>query len=269
MVDFEVDTRVRSPSMSLATLALLWVVPTANASTGSCGSTPHASDNEFVTNVVCTSDGPSEAAHGPSVPVKDRWILLCSVLVDAERCDGPASCPEGMDFYAHQVLLDGEWINREVTCRSTASPTITPALVSTAFQRIPLPRLRTIAQPATKTLVNFDTIFHVEADPLRRDVTLLGQRIELDITPSSFTWTWGDGQSDTTHTPGAAYPSRAVVHRYLDADVTVEATVTVTWTARWRVNGGAWADVPGSVRTTGPAATLRVVEAVPNLAGPG
>lgn len=152
-----------------------------------------------------------------------------------------------------------------VECRNLAAPTVTPALVARAFERIPLPSLRAIAQPATKTLVNFDTIFHVEAEPIDRTLTLLGQRVELAIRPSGFRWDFGDGQRLTSSTPGAAYPSRAITHRYLDADVTVRAEVAVTWTARWRLNGGAWADVPGSVTTVGPPAVLRIVEAVPNL----
>lgn len=164
---------------------------------------------------------------------------------------------------------DEQWVRLDLQCRSTTSPTLTPDIVAHAFRRIPLPRLRLVAQPSGRTLVNFDTIFHVRAERIRREVTLLGQRVALDIEPSSFSWRWGDGRTSTTTSPGAPYPSKSVVHRYLDADVTVRPQVSVTWTARWRVDGGRWAPVAGSVTTTGPAATLRVVEAVPNLSGPG
>ncbi|MFL6154983.1 MAG: hypothetical protein ACJ72D_02750, partial [Marmoricola sp.] len=167
----------------------------------------------------------------------------------------------------------GRWILLGVNCRSdataTPTPAITPALVAHAFQRLPLPRLDVVVQPDAKTLVNLDTIFHTEASPLGRDVTLLGQRVQLAITPSRFRWVFGDGATLVTDNPGAAYPSRTITHRYLRADVTMVPHVEVSWTARYRVNGGAWADVPGTVLTIGPNTPLRVVEAVPNLSGTG
>jgi hypothetical protein len=141
--------------------------------------------------------------------------------------------------------------------------------VARAFQRIPLPALRAITQPADKTLVNFDTIFRVEATPLHRTLTLLGQRVELAITPSTYRWVHGDGTTDVTHTPGAAYPHKDVVHRYLRADVTVKQHVEIVWTARWRLNGGTYQDVDGTVTTVGPATALRVAEATPVLSGQG
>ncbi|MCX6397204.1 MAG: hypothetical protein NTV23_12005 [Propionibacteriales bacterium] len=192
-----------------------------------------------------------------------------SVLPGAGPCNATAVCEPGEFVFYLYGFKDGVWLPLGNQCRAEEPRSLTPALISHAFERIPLPHLRVIAQPADKTLVNFDTIFHVEAEPLDRSVTLLGQRVDLTITPSSFRWTWGDGTTTTTTTPGAPYPSRAVTHRYLDLHDHVTSTVAITWTARWRTNGGAWADVPGTVTTTGPAATLRVVEAVPNLAGPG
>jgi len=47
----------------------------------------------------------------------------------------------------------------------------------------------------------------------------------------------------------------------------VQPSVDVTYTARFRVNGGAWRDVPGTVTITGPATGLRVSEATAVLSG--
>lgn len=171
-------------------------------------------------------------------------------------------------------LHDGAWERIRRGCfaqppENAEAPTITPAMVQRAFERIPLPTARSIAQPDGKTLVNFDTIFHAEAEPFTETVTLLGQRVELDITPSAFVWEFGDGASVETTTPGAPYPAKEIVHRYADAHVTVSHRLTITWTARFRVNGGAWRDVPGSVTMPGPATDLRVAEATPVLSGDG
>jgi hypothetical protein len=72
-----------------------------------------------------------------------------------------------------------------------------------------------------------------------------------------------------THTAGAAYPAKDVVHRYQHADVTVRQHVEIVWTARWSLNGGAYQEVDGTVTTVGPATPLRVVEATPALSGQG
>ena len=151
--------------------------------------------------------------------------------------------------------------------QAAAPPQVTDAMVLEAFRRVPLPGLRSQAQPAAKTLVNFETIFHTDAPPLERQVTLLGQQVRLQITARSFTWSFGDGTSTTTTAPGAPYPARDVVHRYTTARVTVEHHVTITWGARWSLGGGPLRPVVGTVTTTGPSTPLRVAEATPVLSG--
>ena len=148
-----------------------------------------------------------------------------------------------------------------------AVPQVTAGRVLQAFQRIPLPHLRSQTQPRSRTLVNFDTIFFVDAHQFRRTVTLLGRRVTLDITPTTFTWRHGDGTASVTGSPGAPYPRKDVVYRYQDAHRTFAHSVTIVWTARYRVGGGPWRPVPGSVTTTGPATDLRIAEGTPVLSG--
>ena len=142
-------------------------------------------------------------------------------------------------------------------------------MILRAFRRIPLPSLRSQSQPDDKTLINFDTIFFTRAEPLTRQLTLLGQRVRLEITPSRFEWVHGDGTTATTTTPGAPYPAKDIVHRYADAHRTVAHRVVVTWSAEYSLNGGALQPVNGTVTTTGPATPLRVAEASPALSGHG
>jgi hypothetical protein len=167
--------------------------------------------------------------------------------------------------------LIGETCSREEPdpLAPPAQPRVTPGLVAHAFQRVPLPALRAITQPAAKTLINFDTIFYVDAQPLHRTLNLLGQQVDLEITPSTFRWVHGDGTTTETHTPGAPYPAKDVVHRYQQAHVTVSQHVEVVWTARWSLNGGPYQDVDGTVTTVGPDTPLRIAEATPALSGYG
>lgn len=152
---------------------------------------------------------------------------------------------------------------------AAAVPQVTPGMVATAFQRLPMPAFKSQVQPAAKTLVNFDTIFYTSARPFNRDVTILGQNVNLRITPSRFIWHYGDGTSDSTTSPGAKYPRKDVVHRYQQAHVTMKHHLTINWSARWRLNGGPWQDVNGTATSTGPETALRVAEAVPVLSGEG
>jgi hypothetical protein len=110
-------------------------------------------------------------------------------------------------------------------------PQLTVGMVQTAFRRVPLPASELVIQPpGGRTLVNFDTNFYTEAEPFRRSVRLLGQRVELDITPSAFTWRYGDGVTDTTTQPGAPYPDLQVTHAY-GSKGTVRASVDTTYGA--------------------------------------
>ncbi len=152
---------------------------------------------------------------------------------------------------------------------AAAPPQVTQGMVLQAFRRVPLPSLRSHSQPANKTLINFDTIFYTDAQPLTRNLTLLGQRVRLEIRPSRFEWVHGDGTEATTTTPGAPYPAKDVVYRYQDAHRTVQHRVVVTWSAQWSLNGGPLRPVNGTVTTTGPATPLRIAEASPALSGSG
>ncbi|MDR7361611.1 hypothetical protein [Nocardioides marmoribigeumensis] len=144
---------------------------------------------------------------------------------------------------------------------------MTPAMVLSELRRVGLPALDVSVQPAGKTLVNLDTIFFTEPRPVDVDLTILGQAVEVEATPTTYVWSFGDGTGLTTTTPGAAYPSKDVVHRYSHAGVTVRPAVSVVYGARFRVGGGAWQDVDGTVTIPGPAQGLRVAEAAPVLSG--
>ncbi|MPZ95509.1 MAG: hypothetical protein GEU96_11535 [Propionibacteriales bacterium] len=140
-------------------------------------------------------------------------------------------------------------------------------LVLREIRRVGLPALAVRVQPAGKTLVNFETIFYAEPEGFERRLRLLGQRVEVRATASSFGWVFGDGESARTETAGGPYPVKDVVHEYVDAGVTVRPSVDVTYTAQWRVNGGGWQEIPQTVTVSGPATDLSVVEGTPVRTG--
>ncbi len=164
-------------------------------------------------------------------------------------------------------LLYTQCFGRPPTTADAPRPTVTPGRVLTAIRQIGLPALEAKTQPAGKTLVNFETIFYAEPQPFTRTITLLGQSVDVEATPATYTWHHGDGTTASTETPGARYPAKDVVHEYTDAHTTVSPSVDVTYTARFRVNGGAWQDIPETVTITGPGGSLRIAEATAVLSG--
>ncbi|PWN01299.1 hypothetical protein DJ010_19250 [Nocardioides silvaticus] len=187
-------------------------------------------------------------------------------------CTGELTCPDGT-FKTHSwyVLPNGDVINNAYWCPSEAAPPqVTESLVATAFQRIPLPPSTfQIQPPGGRTLVNFETNFFTRSDQtLNRTVRLLGQRVDLRIEAHSYTWHFDDGETITTSEPGAPYPRLQITHNYLQTGRYGPALDT-TWVADYRVNGGAWRPVPGSVTIEGAAAQLRAIEARPTLVGYG
>ncbi len=144
---------------------------------------------------------------------------------------------------------------------------ITPGLIAEVVARTPLPPSTLNVQPANgRTLVNFDTNFFTGTQPFDRTLTLLGQRVDLHIVPTEFGWRFGDGESLATDEPGAPYPDLDVTHRYLKKGK-VAPSVDTTYTAAFRVNGGPWRDVPGSVTIAGAPVDLQVLTATPTLVG--
>jgi len=144
-------------------------------------------------------------------------------------------------------------------------PALTPGIVGAAFRNLPLPPSVLVVQPpGRRTLVNFATNFYTESGPFMRSVVLLGRRVELRIWPSRFGWVFGDGASLATSSAGSPFPDLEVTHGYRSAG-RVGPRVDTTYAAEFRVDGGRWRAVPGSVTIAGAAVDLEVITARPVL----
>jgi hypothetical protein len=159
----------------------------------------------------------------------------------------------------------------DVTFCSGAAPgpaALTLGDIRTAFARLPLPAARLVVQPPDGlTLVNFATnFFTTDTRPLLRRVTILGRQVTIRATPSSYTWTYGDGATRTTTSPGAAYPRLEITHRYARKG-RYAVRLAVTYRGDFRLGAQPWRAIPGTVSIAGPAQRLRAVEATPHLVG--
>ena len=270
----------------MAALALLLAVvcPASPANSAECGASGDARASSLTVTLGCvTAGGASNGGASASVSdegspyVRYEWRTVCSPPggpTETEDCGAARVCanPDDRLWELWGFRPGGQFEQLAQRCQGDrpdafVPPTVTPGMVLEELRRVGLPALEIEIQPETKTLVNFDTIFHTDPQPVDVDLTILGQGVEVRATPTSYVWLFGDGSTLTTSTPGEAYPSKEIVHRYLDADVTVEPSVSVTYGAQFRVGGGAWQDVGGTVTIPGPPEGLRVVEAVGVLSG--
>ena len=259
----------------------------ATSHAGKCSGGVGAEDSFFNAGLTCGEPVPEPSNGQVSAPRAGdsrqptfEYRSPCSdagaqnAVTGAPRCP-ENTCPPGEEMFQVWQVTPRPAGPRGLVCSGDAAPVaaappqVTEAMILRAFRRIPLPELRSQSQPDDKTLINFDTIFFTQAEPLTRQLTLLGQRVRLEIKPSRFEWVHGDGTTATTTTPGAPYPAKDIVHRYADAHRTVAHRVVVTWSAEYSLNGGALQPVNGTVTTTGPATPLRVAEASPALSGSG
>lgn len=146
-----------------------------------------------------------------------------------------------------------------------AGAVFTPGMARQAVATLPMPGLALQVQPNGETLVNVRTIFWADPQPVQTSFNLLGHTIEVEATPSSFTWMHGDGTSQTTTEPGRPYPSLDITHRYLQPGQ-LGASVVTTYDVRYSVDGGGWTDLGTPLVAPGPATPIDVHEAAPVLA---
>ena len=142
-----------------------------------------------------------------------------------------------------------------------------PEFTLTDFRRLPIaPSVLTIQPARPEVLVNMPAI--VYTDPVTQAFTtdLLGFPVEVEATPTSFTWDFGDGTDPvTTTSPGHPYPDHDVAHPYPRPGV-YTITLTTAFTGRYRLAGTTtWLDVVGTATTTTTSAPITAVEAPTRL----
>ncbi len=231
-----------------AAVAAIAVHPAAADDDTDAGS----SGNGFWAKNVETDQRPRDPSRGTSSTSSDGGTPI--TLGDG-ACDAAASVAG--------EFLEGTFCQQYA---EPSTPALTAGLIRSAFAELKLPAGTLVIQPPDGlTLVNFDTNFYTTSTaPISRTVTLLGRRVTLEATPSSFRWTFGDGESLTTKDPGAPYPDLRVTHNYLRKD-TYRPSLATTYTGRYRVGGGPWRQIPGTVTIDGTGQALRAIEAEPKL----
>jgi len=167
-----------------------------------------------------------------------------------------AQAPQRPDQVPYGLYCDGSfqgivWLPAEASATGVqvvADPgeTVDPvSLALSLLDRMPLPEMRIRFNPDTG-LVALASWFWVEGydgAPIRRTATLGPITVDVDVTPSSYRWSFGDGASLETASLGKPYPQESDLrHTYerssLGAGGAYQISLEITFAVQFSVNGG-------------------------------
>jgi len=161
------------------------------------------------------------------------------------------------------------WQRGELTCFPEAvpgvsTPQLTMAMVTQQWSTTPVAEPGVSLQPDGPALVTKPSFVQVTwpVTGLRPDqvraVTLLGHQVRIKAVLQTFTYSFGDGTTVKTTSPGGRWPDGNVRHGWEHAG-TYTVGVSATYTGQFSVDGSEWADLPGATTVAGSTHQQRVV----------
>ncbi|MDX6298213.1 MAG: hypothetical protein QOI51_2070 [Nocardioidaceae bacterium] len=267
---------------------LALIMPSASAGDG-CSVVKHNGDpRHYWSNCHNGENHPGEGPLGPTGGGGDGryyeyvWLPTCPNALPgtpgaeqadcraAHSCSNPRLTSQSLwgQLYdrSGQVVLPWHYLTSDCRDPQQVGPTKKRALswadVRSAIRKIGVPR--NMVQGPDYTLVNLRTTFYTSARNVERTLTIVGFKVDVEITPSRYIWHWGDGATTITSMPGRPYPARDITHTYVHATapgVGLPLRVDVAYTARFRVDGGDWVPVTDELVVRGISRQLPVKQA--------
>ncbi|MGH9201410.1 MAG: hypothetical protein ACRD2A_09250 [Vicinamibacterales bacterium] len=181
-----------------------------------------------------------------------------------------------MRYAPYNLVCDGVWkavVWIEIILDEAGNPLPPPTDPREVAERLrdqmPVPRSSVAINP-DRGVVGVESWFWIDGydgSTLRNSTDAFGSLVEVEARVTRYRWSFGDGTTVESDTPGRAYPERSQVrHVYerssagLPAGYSVEATFT--FAVRYRVDGGAWIELPGISRTANASHPVRESQAV-------
>ena len=241
-------------------------LPSAEAAMGDGDDVTGSSWNgHYVVHAEKTQDGETSRLSDPvtSSPWDYRLAEQRCSNAGANFCVAYAcAAPDQVGYLVERRLKgrsDGAWQPYDEICVSPDGPIVTPDVVLEEVRRIGLPSMSVHAPP--ETFVNYETVVYTKAETFARTVNLLGFAVDIEATPAEFHWNYGDGTTETTTTAGRAYPATDITHTWTNAHRTFHPSVDVTYSIRYRVDGGTWQTLGDTITIQGPQGNVRIREA--------
>ncbi len=181
-------------------------------------------------------------------------------------CDESEWLPPRWRSYLDPGMAD--WSAWEQVDAGSCPQDRVPALTVEDFRQLPLPAPVLRMQPDRGwVLVNAETIVWTDPAPVVLEADLLGFAVQVEATPSRFTYDFGDGSEPlVTRDPGHEWPDFTTHHVYGQLSDGVAITLTTTWTGRYRLVGSElWLDVAGTAQTSTTGGSFRVEERTSRL----
>lgn len=208
------------------------------------GSTPSSTSSTSV------STGNSRSCR---ISVQNIGIVLSnSPWYQAEQAAHPdhvfasVSCDDG--FFAFIWIPVGTPAGATVQVVFVDDDGVDPvAIALELLNHLPIPDIAIDANPATG-LVALPSWFWLDGydgSPISSSDALPGVAVDVEVEPLVYRWSFGDGTTEDTASLGQRFPAESDIrHVYeqssLAAGGAYVVTVEVTFSARYRVNGGAW-----------------------------
>jgi hypothetical protein len=148
------------------------------------------------------------------------------------------------------------------------APTTTPVVTTREVAHL-VPEVGTQGmEPGGWMVVGLPTNFYADAAPSVVTTTLLGSPAEVRFTPVSFVWDHGDGSTTTSREGGAPWAalglaefSETTTSHVYDEPGDYTITLTISYTAEYRIGTGEWRGLAGTVPSTAPPLTASAKDA--------
>ncbi|MCW2605309.1 MAG: uncharacterized protein JWO60_2 [Frankiales bacterium] len=225
-----------------------------------------------------------QPARDPNAPAYQyRYVPTCSgnrfeggadVMCNAAAMTCEARGEQGTAFWGWRRQVRptlGDWVRIDgVVCLGGEEPGVPTTAqaadyVQREFQSLVIVRGTTRIDPGARGLINTDTIFSTDKvgpEPLPA-VSILGHQVVITVTPEEYRWQFGDGGSLTTTVPGRPL-KKDVTHVYTKAGA-YGASVTISWSGTFTIDGGEPITIRGRATTTGPETPIRILTAQSEL----
>lgn len=201
----------------------------APVSTGGGSSSGGWSCSAYIMNIGNATRSWFES-EAPQHPNQSPWVVNCT------------------NGYINIVWLPNTASSSNVSVVVDTGGAVDPvALAANLLDQVPVPAIKIGVNPAPG-LVALPSWFWIEGYdgvPITASRSLAGVTVEVQITPTSYRWSFGDGAKLEATSLGRPYPATSDIrHTYeqssLAAGGKFTVTVELTFSARYRVSGGAW-----------------------------
>lgn len=220
--------------------------PASNPGSGSDSGLPV----EYIRAPLCASNT-NRSDLAPSCPYNDPIVETC---LDGSEALNP--------LWRREQNADGTWSEWTVvemySCPGDAA--LIEAIEHEWTTLTPQPSDIDLQPDTGWVLATVPTIAMAGDAPRLHAATLLGEAVEIRATASGYVWDWGDGTQTTTTDPGRPYPNATLTHTFPRASDGSTVSLTTTWTGEFRVNGGPWHAIAGTITSESPPVELAIYD---------